>query len=365
MSSAPYEYIIEDLTPAQVYFVRVSAFNQLGYGAISLTTPPNLAPPKQPPSAPTSPYHVGGYPVLKVVSDSSLTVYYGVPDFDGGATITQFKIEWDTANTFNSHPDTSLPLGKYVVDTGDAGEYTITGLSTGVEYFVRVWAYNVEIGYGDVAFTSPASAMPRRFPSTVTSVDLSLVSATSLSVSWDAATDNGSPVDQYVVEWFTKASTEPYFGTDEVQTIQATGAAGTYSLGFGAIDVALPGTIHAVFGVASVTTTADLTESLRRGDQIIISETTYIVDTDTSSTFDATTLPLHKTYEGVTAYSIAAFAQHMTGNLPVDSAADTVLGELVNLPSIGQVTVTLDDSNGSGNYIWTVAFTSGKLLIML
>jgi hypothetical protein len=114
-------------------------------------------------------------------------VRYGPPDFDGGDTILKYLIEWDTAETFNSKTATGEPLGHHVVVGGQRAEYFITGLSTGVRYFVRVLAYNAARGYGDVSLSSPRSEVPRMPPALPTLGSVSVLSGTELEVKFNAA----------------------------------------------------------------------------------------------------------------------------------------------------------------------------------
>jgi len=105
--TGPLAYVITDLVPGQVYFTRISASNQMGFGARRLTEPASLHVPIQNPGQPTSYYGAFSSPSLHIVSDSSLAVRIGSPVFDGGNPLTTLFVEWDTSSSFNSAADGS------------------------------------------------------------------------------------------------------------------------------------------------------------------------------------------------------------------------------------------------------------------
>ena len=96
------KHVVYGLVPRQAYFVRVSAFNRAGYGTRRPTTPPYVELPTQKPGVPTSPFNAKAAPTLHTGSGSTLIAKFGPPQFDGGVSVTQYKVEWDTASTFDS-----------------------------------------------------------------------------------------------------------------------------------------------------------------------------------------------------------------------------------------------------------------------
>lgn len=64
--------------PGVRYYTRVTPYNSLGYGYTRTTTPASLVPPFQVPTAPTSPFHIGGAPELHVVSSTWFVVMSNV-----------------------------------------------------------------------------------------------------------------------------------------------------------------------------------------------------------------------------------------------------------------------------------------------
>jgi hypothetical protein len=141
---------ISSLTTGTYYFIRVSAYNVNGYGATQATTPSSLNP-HQTPSAPTN-------VVLSTTSNTMLTVSFGAPSSDGGDTVSEYRIEWDTANGFNSG-SLSPHKDSVTVSATAHTSYTITSLSSSTSYFVRVAAVN-SAGVGTYKTTTPASTLP-------------------------------------------------------------------------------------------------------------------------------------------------------------------------------------------------------------
>ena len=326
LGASPVKYRITGLVPGTQYRVRVAAYNVLGYGPTRVTTPPVLTPPKQPPSAPTNPFHRGpGVPVLKPTSPSSLTVRFGPPDFDGGDPILKYKIEWDTKTSFDSAPgDTKLPVGMIEVVGGQANEYIIDGLVTGTRYYVRVFAYNTAGRFGDVALTSPRSEVPRSSPGLPSLVSLEVSSPTSLKASFSPASPSGDAIAKYRVHRFTRSPVYPHFGVEEVQQIKLENAAGdpgvdgSFTLAFGSLDKPLPGNVSVIQNKQELGTSSDLTEQIARGDAIRVGTYTYNVHRDgmdftqtadyifevstnvTYDTFNEQVLSLERPYPGAT-----------------------------------------------------------------
>jgi hypothetical protein len=398
LDASPVTHRITGLVPGTEYRVRVSAYNALGYGPTRVTTPPVATPPKQPPSAPTNPFHFGpGTPILKVTSPASLTVRYGPPDFDGGDTILKYKIEWDTATTFDSAPgNTKLPIGSAVVLGGMKNEYIITGLNTGTRYFVRTFAYNTAGRYGDVALTSPTSEVPRSSPDVPTLVSLEVASSTSIRSSFSPALSNGNPIAKYNVHAYTRSPVYPHFGVEEVQTIRMTSdnALGndTFTLSFGDINKPLPGNVSVQQNLAQLGTTMDLTEHIARGDPVRVGTYTYnvhengidrletadyIFSVSDTDTFNEKTLSLHKPYPGATSQdnhgdssllpqqhtSMVAYQRETTMNLHWNASAADVKNALEMLPSFGTCEVTKEFETPSASPslpTWHVTFTHGN-----
>ena len=85
----------------------------------------------------------------------ALDVYWEAPTSNGGSAITGYKVQWkETADSWNTEADVSEA-------TVTGTTHTITGLTEGVEYTVRVMAVN-DVGEG--APSSEASGTPQEEP---------------------------------------------------------------------------------------------------------------------------------------------------------------------------------------------------------
>ena len=212
----PYYYNIPITTSGHSYFVRVSAYNNMGYGPA--TTPVGPIMPQD--SVPSAVYAA----TLTVQSDVELRVDWVAPRTDlnvhggaGGQPITQYVVEWDT--DFNNPP---APV-----------------LIPGVAYYVRVSAYN-NLGSGGAMATTPALAAPAtKVPATPTGMSLAVASATALQSAWQQPVlDGGLTFASTKVEWDTKTS------FDSKQTVQVFAdnkiSSGSFKLSFGtAADASL------------------------------------------------------------------------------------------------------------------------------
>ncbi|ERE67271.1 ankyrin repeat and fibronectin type-III domain-containing protein 1 [Cricetulus griseus] len=90
---------------------------------------------------------------LMVTSSTSLTVSFQEPLSVNAAVVTKYKVEWSMSKDFS-------PLaGEIIMDNLQILRCTITGLSTGQQYFVQVSAYNMK-GWGPAQTTTPACASP-------------------------------------------------------------------------------------------------------------------------------------------------------------------------------------------------------------
>ncbi|KAM9773622.1 ankyrin repeat and fibronectin type-III domain-containing protein 1 isoform 4-T4 [Syngnathus typhle] len=90
---------------------------------------------------------------LSVSSSSTLTVTFREPQQLRPTVITKYKVEWSCLKDF------SLLAGEMLLENLQSLKCTITGLTTGRLYFVRVSACNMK-GWGPPACSLPPSAAP-------------------------------------------------------------------------------------------------------------------------------------------------------------------------------------------------------------
>merc|ERR1711871_1572117 len=147
---SPFQKTVSGLTSGTFYYFRVSAGNSQGYGDSTASTPSSLNP-YTAADGPTNVY-------LRATSASMLTVSFDQPSNNGGDTVTQYRVEWDTASGFNSA--LSMPHKGYAdVDASLHSSYTIESLTQGQNYYVRVFAIN-SAGVGASTTASPAYVAP-------------------------------------------------------------------------------------------------------------------------------------------------------------------------------------------------------------
>lgn len=149
---SPFAKTISGLTTGLDYYVRVSAVNSQGIGATAISTPDKLNP-HEPPEGPSNVR-------LRTTSNSMLTVGFDLPVYDGGDAVTHFKIEWDTSATFQSATVPMPHKGSVEVDAATHRSYTLTLLTQGQGYYVRVYAKN-NAGYGSPTLAVPTSSAPQ------------------------------------------------------------------------------------------------------------------------------------------------------------------------------------------------------------
>jgi hypothetical protein len=205
---------ITGLVQGTPYFVRVSSFNQIGYGLPAYSTPAS----QKPMVVPGPPTGV----TLQVVSATSLRIFMNPPQDDGGDTVTKYKVEWDRASNFSTshkgmHELTMLSGGAPFI-------YSIPSLTMGDRWYVRVAAYN-QMGYGPDQTASPEYETPRRLPTAPTNVRLGVTSTNKLTVAFELPGDiGGDAISHFKVEWdrvsnFQSRHSLPHKGEVEVSAV--------------------------------------------------------------------------------------------------------------------------------------------------
>ena len=196
-------HVIDGLTNGARYRVQVAAVNPVGQGDWAEIE----GTPVGPPDAPRL--------VKAERADRSAVVEWEAPDDDGGSVVTGYKVQWRTdRQTFNqsSRQATVAPRAD------DDLRREITGLTNGMEYFVRVLAVNARgdgEGSMEVPFTPATSPGP---PRSVVAVR----GDGSVTVTWEEPTDTGgSPVTGYRVQW--RAESELYHSSRQATVTPGAG----------------------------------------------------------------------------------------------------------------------------------------------
>ena len=182
-------YTVSSLQPGKAYQFRVTAQNSVGLGTksdtVTATTSTTL--PGAPRSGSTS-----------SITSSSLTLSWTAPESDGGAAISDYRIEY------------SSDLGSTWIQiqrpTSTATTYSFTGLLPGKAYRFRVAATN-SVGTG--ATTSVISATTlTTLPSKPKNLTFSELTFNSVLLTWDAPdSDGGANITDYKVEYSLDGST--------------------------------------------------------------------------------------------------------------------------------------------------------------
>lgn len=166
------------LSPVTQYYARVIATNSFGSSTPSATvtaTTPALTPAT--PAAPS----------VTATAGTSMNVSWTAPA-DQGSPITGYTVQYSTDASFSS--------GVGVIDAA-ATSTSLTGLSAGATYYVRVAAVN---GVGSSSFSPASSAVVADVPGRPTSLSVTSVNYNTASLAWGApASDGGSPITGYRV----------------------------------------------------------------------------------------------------------------------------------------------------------------------
>ncbi len=200
-SQNQFKQVISGLIPGKDYYFQVSAGNKMGYGKPCISSPDRMSPLKQKPSPPTN-------VTLSVHSSRSLEVTFGLPESDGGDSVSKYKIEWDVAESFDGQ--NGSPSGSdHMVTSSEINHcspcsFVITGLVTGQPYFVRVYAYN-SFGYSSTAGHSRfGSLAPKTQPKPPPYLTVAPISESSVQATFPASLQNGGQeITKYKLEWLS------------------------------------------------------------------------------------------------------------------------------------------------------------------
>ena len=155
--------------------VRVS-FTDDARNQESLTSEPTSAVAVAP-TVPDAPKHLN----VSAHDSGALDVSWEAPASNGGSAVTGYRVQWkETAGSWDTPADVSEA-------TVTGTTHTITGLTDGVEYTVRVIATN---GVGDGPPSSEATGTPRE--TTPPELATATVNGATLTLTYDEALDDAS-----------------------------------------------------------------------------------------------------------------------------------------------------------------------------
>eukprot|EP00299_Pterocystis_sp_00344_P000170 c10051_g1_i1.p1 GENE.c10051_g1_i1~~c10051_g1_i1.p1 ORF type:complete len:1112 (+),score=335.01 c10051_g1_i1:51-3386(+) len=156
-------------------------------------------------------------PVQTDNSDTTITITWSkVPTLANRSPVSLYLVDCAvanadavanaTSNTTSNETSAYPSLNFLRVAQTKKQAATITGLSPGTAYALRVIAVNAvgQSPVSDVLFTTTLSAVP----STVSFLNFSAVSSDSAKVTWGPAEPNGSPILSYTLEMFGGVNTE-------------------------------------------------------------------------------------------------------------------------------------------------------------
>jgi fibronectin type 3 domain-containing protein len=179
-ASTSRSYTVPDAKPGTRHLVRIAATNAIGdseYLTGEVTTPATV------PNAPSS----------LVVSDpatSGLTLSWPEPTYDGGAAISDYKVEYAVGN---SNKWTAITI------TSSTRSLDVTSLLSNQAYRFRVSAIN-NAGTGPVSKIVSGTTLVD-LPQAPTNLTASKVTATGASLAWKAPTNTGGArITDYEVE---------------------------------------------------------------------------------------------------------------------------------------------------------------------
>ena len=191
---------VTGLTSGTRYLFRVSAVNSAGQGTASTATSPVA------PGVPGPPCCIDD----TLIGPRYVAIRWGAPDYDGGATITNYVIEYTTNDgaTWTTWPEPH----------GNGTLRTITGLVDGVAHKFRVSARNVH-GTSD---PSPVSDAYTPWTPVAPGAPLNVVASArpgQVDLDWDGPeSDGGDPITDYVIDYSTDAGATWTTYSDGVST---------------------------------------------------------------------------------------------------------------------------------------------------
>lgn len=186
-----YRTILTNLSSLSDWVVRVFSYNQLGTGEPTELSSINLQikPPGQVLDISTS-----------VIDDTTISISFDPPEFDGGVPITEYNIDYDTLPTFTSFK--GLPVGTKT--SASNNNILLDNLTPGKGYYIRVSASNAQ-GQGLYSYFNNV-LVPSQASRPIETAIFSSSSSTDFHLTWDLPQGEqatgyfGSPLTTFVVE---------------------------------------------------------------------------------------------------------------------------------------------------------------------
>ncbi|MEI2699017.1 MAG: fibronectin type III domain-containing protein [Microthrixaceae bacterium] len=193
-TSATNSAVVTGLTNGTTYLFRVSAVNAAGSGAVSSLA---SATPLAVPSAPNLTGLTAGSQYMQAS--------FIAPGSNGGTPVTGYQYQ--------------LNGGEWRNAAGTSSPMMLAGLSNGQDYTVAIRAVNA-VGGG--AASNVRTGRPFGLPSAIEGFVAS-PSGTSVTLDWDEAHDNGSPITEYnIIRWSARTEgsiVASYQTTDTSHTV--------------------------------------------------------------------------------------------------------------------------------------------------
>lgn len=186
-----YGTILTNLSSLSDWVVRVFSYNQLGTGEPTVLPSIHLQlkPPSQVLDISTS-----------IIDDTTISISFDPPEFDGGVPIIEYKIDYDILPTFTSLK--GLPVGSKTSVSNN--NILLDNLTPGRDYYVRVAASNAQ-GQGSYSYFNNI-LVPSQASTQIETAAFSSSTSTDFHLTWDLPPGEqatgyfGSPLKAFVVE---------------------------------------------------------------------------------------------------------------------------------------------------------------------
>ena len=191
-TSGVLRYTVGSLTNGVGYDVQVRAVNVAGEGPWSATSS-------------ATPQTVTDAPTVNLITpgDGALAVSWSAPSDTGGSSITSYDLRYIRSDALDKADD-RWTVRDGIWTSGDL-EYTLSGLTNGVEYDVQVRAVN---DAGDGPWSATAADIPRTTPG-APAIDVVSPGNYALSITWSApADDGGSAITSYDLRYIRSDVTD-------------------------------------------------------------------------------------------------------------------------------------------------------------